>query len=187
VATARQDDPSISGNVRLWRRIPNRPKNYKFDEKLNRYRPTSINFRDQRDELSVNLADESKIAKILEGHSGFLIVEFTAGLAREILDPKVVICRDPEPDNPGHALICVKVSGGQSEKLAKKCRWVIEPVELSQASESAHDPVDPGTMVEALRSSPVQGRIWTQGFSTPLLVLLLTLIAVVIALFLFRN
>ena len=188
MAKAREDDTSISGGVRLWRRIPNWPNHSKYDETLKKLRPSSSNFRDDKfNELSVNIADETTIEKILVGYPGFGIAEFTAGLVREMLGATVVICRDPGPDNPGHALICGKVSRPQSEKLAKKCHWVKEPVETSQAIESAHDSVDPDTTADALQSSPLQYRIRQQAFPTPLFVLLLILIAVVIALYLFRN
>src|SRR5262249_32317971 len=90
-------------------------------------RPSSANFRDRNDELSVFLATETSLEKVLAGHEGFGVVAFTAGEARGLVNG-AVLCRDPDPD-PAHVLVCAKVSRAQAANLAKLCanRWVVQP------------------------------------------------------------
>lgn len=123
----RQDDPRLSGKVRLWRRIPPWAGRIKQDQQTGELRPSSMNFRDKIHELSVYLAEETTVAEVLRGHEGFGIVEFTAEEVRTLLSG-VILCRDPQP-HPAHVLICGKVTASQSERLAKLCasRWVVKP------------------------------------------------------------
>lgn len=121
----RQDDPSLSGDVRLWRRIPPDADRVKLDQITQQPRPSSMNFRDKNHELSVYVASETTIDEILAGHQGFGIVELTAAEVRAHV-PAVILCRDPDP-HPAHALVCAKLTRSQSERLARVCRWVVTP------------------------------------------------------------
>ncbi len=62
---APQDDPSLSGDIRLWRRIPPGADRVKQDQITGQPRPSSMNFRDKNQELSVYLASETTIDEIL--------------------------------------------------------------------------------------------------------------------------
>ena len=53
-----------------------------------------------------------------------LIAQVTAGLAREC-DQAVV--RDPQPEEPAHALVCGHKTRGIQSRLAKMSTWVISP------------------------------------------------------------
>lgn len=66
----REDDPSISGEIILYRRIPPWPDNVTWDENG---RPTfsSLNFKDKDEELSVHIAAETSPDEMLQGHAGY--------------------------------------------------------------------------------------------------------------------
>jgi hypothetical protein len=85
-----------------------------------------MNFRDRNRELSVFLADETTVERVLAGHAGFGIVELAADDVRQRV-PGALLCRDPEPD-PAHALICGKVTQAQAAQLARVCQWVVKPL-----------------------------------------------------------
>src|SRR2546421_8293115 len=95
----RQDDPTLSGSLRLWRRIPPWADRVKVDPHSGELRPSSMNFRDRNNELSVYLATEARVDEVVRGHEGFGLVEFTVDEARQLL-PGIIVCRDPEPLPP---------------------------------------------------------------------------------------
>lgn len=61
-------------------------------------------------------------AVILEGHEGFGLVAFLAGLARR-LEQKVVL--DPIPDEPAHAHVVGIKTKKTSRAFAKESNWVV--------------------------------------------------------------
>jgi hypothetical protein len=124
-----RDDTSISNEAKLWRRIPH--WHFIFDANLGRVRPTSAAFDDDEDgsPMSVVLADvvlESGRGPehILAGHDRFALAAITAGLARS---KKQGVARDPEPDEPAHALVFGKKTGSVTRALAKGAEWVVSP------------------------------------------------------------
>jgi hypothetical protein len=124
-----ENDPQIDGDVILWRRIPPLVEPVERDEQGNIAAPSSGNFRDKIDQLSVCLKQLTTEKEFLKGHPGFGIVEIRAGDVRSILGTGAVISPDPEddPPDPAHKIVCFKVTRGQSRQLAKKCNWVREP------------------------------------------------------------
>lgn len=60
----------------------------------------------------------------LEGRTGYSLVGFTAGLAREF-DQKIV--RSPEPQQPAHGFVVGYKPHAIRKKWAKRCYWVIAP------------------------------------------------------------
>jgi hypothetical protein len=124
-----ENDPKIDGDVILWRRIPPLTEALKRDEQGDEGPPSSGNFRDRIDQLSVSLKELTTEEAVLKGHPGFGIVAIRAGDVREILGSDAVICPDPndEKPDPAHKIICFKVTRSQSRKLAGKCKWVREP------------------------------------------------------------
>lgn len=125
MAAKREDDPTISGDILLWRRIPPWADRVAVDPQTGEPIPSSMNFRDKNDELSVFLASETTLEELLAGHEGFGVVEFTAQTARELLGNEIVIRRDEA--EMGHVLICGRMTRAQSSALAKRCRWVTKP------------------------------------------------------------
>ncbi len=123
--TRRQDDPSLSGNVTFWRRIPPASDRLKRSARTGKLVPSSYNFRDRNDELSVFVAGEATVEEVLASHHGFGLVQLSAADVRTIV-PAAIICRDPAP-HPAHALICGKISVPQAKLLAEACTWVREP------------------------------------------------------------
>ncbi len=120
---ARQDDPSLSGELVLYRRIPPKGDRVVWDESGNPT-PSSQNFRDKENQLSVYIAREADVDHILAGHNGYGLVQFTAQKVRDILGPGFVICRDDlEPGN-GHVLICGNFTNGLARKLKGIATWV---------------------------------------------------------------
>lgn len=93
------DDPSISDDTELWRRV--HPKQFHTDENSGEVRPSTAAFNDR--EMSVVIAAESRgVDAVLAGYDEYGLVSFRAGFARE-LGQRIV--RDPTPDEPAHALV----------------------------------------------------------------------------------
>ena len=69
----------------------------------------------------------------MTGHEGFALASITAGLARS---KDQGVARDPQPNEPAHALVFGKKTASVSRALAKGSVWVIEPSEDSAAQES---------------------------------------------------
>jgi hypothetical protein len=118
------DDPSITDDQALWRRI--HPEQVVFDNNLNRQRPTSQAFNNTSGTsgMSVDIADETTIQDALKGYSEHLLVEFEAGLARQLNQG---VIRDPFPGNPAHAEVMGKKRKPVQKGLYTKCRWVVGP------------------------------------------------------------
>lgn len=124
-----EDDPTIANTANLWRRIP--PEWIVWDENSGRLRPTSKAFQDHPDgtPMSVLLADvvtdSGRTAEdVLVGHSGYSLVCFCAGFARQCGQG---VARDPNSDEPAHAVVFGKKTGSVRSRLAKAASWVIYP------------------------------------------------------------
>ena len=94
------DDPSISNDEILWRRIS--PEDIKPDSVTGILRPTSGAFRTIY--MSVNRASLTTPENVLADFSTHRLVAFTAGFVRSI---GCIVISDPVPD-PSHALVCAK-------------------------------------------------------------------------------
>lgn len=116
----RLDDPNISGEMILYRRIP--PWGGRVDWESDGHPPSSQNFRDADEEMSVFIADEVTEGEALEGNEGFGLVSFKAGKVRELFGPAIIMCRDEPP--PGHVLICGNITNGMARKLRNAAQWV---------------------------------------------------------------
>jgi hypothetical protein len=119
----RQNDPKISDDVILFRRIPPWPDNVHWDEQ-GRPTPSTLNFKDATQELSVNIASETTAEEVLTGHLHFGLVQIGVFQVREACGPGIIICRCLEEPAMGHALICGKISGGAAKKLQRAVKWV---------------------------------------------------------------
>jgi hypothetical protein len=118
------DDPSITDDQALWRRI--HPEQVVFDNNLNRRRPTSQAFNNTSGTsgMSVDIADETTVQDTLKGYPEHLLVEFEVRLARQ-LNQGVV--REPLPDNPAHAEVMGKKKKSVQKGFYTGCRWVVGP------------------------------------------------------------
>jgi hypothetical protein len=120
----RQDDPTLTGEISLLRRIPPWGGRVDWDEN-GRPIASSQNFKDKDDELSAFIESETTFDEVLAGHQGFGLVRFTADQVRQIAGAAVIICRDALENGPaGHVLICGKLTGGMRTKLKAKATWV---------------------------------------------------------------
>jgi hypothetical protein len=123
------DDPTISDDARLWRRIPR--WHFVFDENLRRWRPSSAAFADSDEggSMSVGLAGlvseaGREAASVLSGLEGYGLAEITAGLVRRCGQSVV---RDPLPEEPAHALVVGNKTRAVQRKLAREAIWVVPP------------------------------------------------------------
>jgi hypothetical protein len=122
-----EDDPSIPGDERLFRRIPRTWVNW--DENGN---PaiSSAAFRDE--ELSVNL--ESVMvrnghppADAIRNYLGYGLAAITAAHARSL---NQAVARDPQPEEPAHGVVYgPKKRGGVGGKLRDGAVWVVTPLQ----------------------------------------------------------
>lgn len=121
----RQDDPALVGDIILLRRIPAIGGRVQWDGDIPV--PSSQNFRDAADELSVYIASETTPELALQGHEGFGLVSITVQQVRDAFAEfhrPVAICRDDENPANGHVLICGKASPGISRRLKDVAQWV---------------------------------------------------------------
>jgi hypothetical protein len=120
----RQDDPALAGDVIFLRRIPPGGGRVQWIDGVPV--PSSQNFRDQNDEMSVYLASETTFDIALKGHEGFGLVSLSAQQVRDAFaefNRPVSICRDAENPENGHVLICGKASPGVSRRLKECAQW----------------------------------------------------------------
>ncbi len=120
------DDPSIPDEAILWRGIVSR-----------QIRPNPRTQTDgvsqgafETQELSVNVAAETTAAAVLAKGKRrgveWRLWEFTAGQARSL---GLIVDRDPESDDPSHAVIVradapgLRLRGSQAKQLAEIGRW----------------------------------------------------------------
>jgi hypothetical protein len=127
----REDDPTISDNDFLWRRIVNNPHMTKVDSE-GKLRPSSAAFLDgYTGEVSVHLARLTTLEKVLLDKPKVGVVEINAGYPRS-LDHKIV--RDPTETDPSHTLICPPDKSPKQRKIdarlmAAHSRWLQYPQE----------------------------------------------------------
>jgi hypothetical protein len=125
----RVDDPSIGDDEVLWRRINPDWIQVEVDGTV---RPKSMAFVDRRSqELSVHIASIMADPNLaLHDRPDDSLAAIRAGHPRSL---GYAIVRDPKPDDPSHALICVstaqgetgKITQGDARKIAKQAVWVV--------------------------------------------------------------
>jgi hypothetical protein len=122
----RQDDPLLSGDLYLLRRIP--PWAERVTWTGGEPIPSSQNFKDQHGELSFHLEQETTVEEVLAGHDGFGLVHLTAAQIRQVCGQAAILCRDPPP--PSHVIVCGKLTGGMRNQLRALSQWVRIPARL---------------------------------------------------------
>ena len=162
---ARTDDASIGNDVVLWRAFSELQICLESD---GTERPESWAFRDQTNEVSLFVAEETDLEWLSALLPGTRIASITAGDAREC---GYLVTRDPLPGQPSHALICPlaqtrKNKGENARKLAKRAqigpRVIGPPVGcgtlLPINSRSGRKPAQRRPVLEVRGSSPMNNK-----------------------------
>lgn len=131
--TDRVDDPTISDDDLLWRRIVNQPA-WVSHNPDGSWRISSAAFIDRHTgEVSVHLARLTTQEKALVNRPDDGLAEINAGLPRSI---DLVVAYDPTDDDPSHSLICpVKggsISKSRARRLADAAQWLIKPKNIRE-------------------------------------------------------
>lgn len=125
------DDPTISGDSILWRRIIK--EQIVEDQNRGIKRPSSAAFNNHPNGTPMSVALEDVFYKetsknpsdYLKGHDNVVaLASFTAGFAREL---KQGITRSPLPNEPAHAEVFGEKPRRIRKAFANKSQWVIPP------------------------------------------------------------
>ena len=120
-----EDDPSIPGDERLFRRIPS---TWVAWDELGNATISSAAFKDE--ELSVNIEsvmqrDGRPPEDAIRDYAGYGLAAITAGYARSL---NQVVAPDPVPEEPSHGVVYgQKKRGGVGGKLRDGAIWVVTP------------------------------------------------------------
>lgn len=126
----RVDDPTISNDDLLWRRIVNQPEWISHNADGS-WRVSSAAFLDRyTGEVSVHLARLTQQEQALAGRPDDGLVELVAGLPRAL---GLIVVYDPQ-DDLSHSLICPRpgsaIGKGEARKLAAAARWLLKPKDI---------------------------------------------------------
>ncbi len=123
-----EDDPEISPEELLYRRIPGDDINWKPSEQ----RPTSAAFGDSRDDSPMSVALGSLLSRaqmkpddLLKGYDRFGLVRFTAANARA--QGLAVAIRPPRPGEPAHGWVVGNKTHACRKRLKACCEVVVAP------------------------------------------------------------
>jgi hypothetical protein len=121
MCSGRQDDKTIPDPEDLLRRVVD--EFYKPDGTGGMRLASSVF---SAPELSVDLGSLSTPAETFwrGGLEAIGVIAITAGQARGV---GKIIVRDPEPDDPAHALACGELSKRKRRDLRELARWLIHP------------------------------------------------------------
>jgi hypothetical protein len=131
-----QDDPSISNNERLLRRV--HPSQIKPDPESGEARPSSAAFKSSTGLTSVSIASLTTPDAVLVGYEKHSLVEFEAAIARSA---GCIVVRAPETDNPAHANVIGTGPGGrvknsEAKTIANRAQWVVLRPPWSQGNKT---------------------------------------------------
>jgi hypothetical protein len=131
----REDDLSVANEELLWRRIPDTPMCVKKED--GQLRPSSVNFLDDINELSVNRALLTTQERVLQGHETFGLISLEANVPRAnnhiIASDPEIDPEDPTKNDPSHYVLCHQsIEGGvgrkkAAKKMAKAAGWIVLP------------------------------------------------------------
>lgn len=129
-----QDDSTILSDDQLLRRVPPWPNMVKFDENLQKLRPTSACFSDEDGGVQLSVTLETPLLESGFTHQdaarfeGFGVARVSADRARNMSTPCQKLVRNPTDDDPHHALVVGEKSKSQKRKIAQAAELVITPV-----------------------------------------------------------
>jgi hypothetical protein len=115
-----QDDPSITNDAILWRRIS--PLWVHWGDGTTP-RPQSVAFRDRvTGKVSVSLAAETTILKLLRCYPDQNVAVIGARVVR---DAGCILVRKPTRFDPAHAIFYPSPTQAKSQGIAKSASWVV--------------------------------------------------------------
>lgn len=128
-----QDDPSITDDDRLLRRVPIQPAQIIWDDNLKQQRPSSAAFKDHPDGSPMSIALQLVLDKldlpiqsVLSGYeTTHALVMFTAGVARK--NGQWVAPEPLPPSDPAHGVVFGPKTPKVRKALAKAAVWVVPP------------------------------------------------------------
>ncbi len=124
----RQDDPSISDDIGLWRCIA---PSWIHQEPDHSWRAGSNTFLDDLSgEVSYYIADETSVDNLRASFPGWSIAQIDTGFVRSL---GYLVARDPDRGGPGHVVVCPKPEENKSSKrkikdarrIADQARWIV--------------------------------------------------------------
>lgn len=135
-----QDDPTITDECRLLRRIPAQPNAFiRWDANRGRWGISSQAFRNHRrhNAFSVNLesvliTEGLPLESVLADPARYALASIRAQQARE---RGQTIQRKPEPDDSSHAHVTGDKPKSVQQELASLAEWVIPPKIMSPSTE----------------------------------------------------
>jgi len=127
----RIDDPTLSDDERLYRRIWNKPEwiNLKA-QKDGVVKPSSVAFLDPNNEVSVSVASMTTEEEMLANYPEFGLVSILAGTPRAL---DHIVATTPEVDDVAHRVVCPPTVLGSSgrkkaaRKMADAVEWCVFP------------------------------------------------------------
>ena len=129
------DDPTISDDAALWRRIP--PWHFVFDKNRGRWRAASAAFENHPNgtPMSVLLAtlmqrENRGPRQALGGLGDYALASITAGLVRRC---EQGVAHEPLPDEPAHGVVFGNKTKSVRRRFAREAEWVIPPPETQSA------------------------------------------------------
>ena len=120
VPISRDDDKTIPDSEGLWRRI--HPTQVIRDRTTGAWRPSSAAFKDQRGELSVDLASLTTPERALAETPQHSLAEVKAAVFRV---KGYIVVKDPLPTNIAHALVYGKLTGAHLREIAGIATWIV--------------------------------------------------------------
>jgi hypothetical protein len=130
-ASAHTDDEAVLSHERLLRRI--HPKWKVPDYNSHRWRVSSAAYDDSEDGSPTSVSLEQTLIQQglpitlpLQGHEGYTLAAVTMGFARTVQQG---IQRDPQPNDPSHALLFGTKTKSVRRKLAENSEWIVAPQE----------------------------------------------------------
>jgi hypothetical protein len=132
----KQDDPSITDDDGLLRRVPHFPNMTKYNHNTSSYELTSACFSDRDDGYELSISLETPLLEsgkchqdILEkpGFNNYGLARVESGFVRREIEPAQSIVRNPVELDPYHGLVVGKKSKSAKRKLARHATIIISP------------------------------------------------------------
>jgi hypothetical protein len=125
------DDKTVLNGERLFRRI--HPQWKVPDYTNQRWRISKAAYDNSRDGSPTSVSLEQTLLSLglsvlhpLQGHEGYYLAAVRMGVARGCQQG---IHRDPQPNDPSHALLFGTKTESVRKNLAKQSEWIVAPTE----------------------------------------------------------
>jgi len=132
----KKDDPEISDDDGLLRRLPNWPNMVKFDHNMQVERPSSAWFTDRSTsdrEVSITLEKDlidsgGTHQDAVSSYPDFGLAVISTKTVRHEISPKQIVNKQPTDDDDFHGLVIGEKRKKTKTALAKKANILINPV-----------------------------------------------------------